>query len=165
MTYFLPETHREGIGGAPLYSFCCLVDKSCLTRSPRPEFWSGGAISFSRGSPWSRDYQTHLSCIAGRFFTVDPPGKPLYSLNLPLTSYLLIPHHRLLTTKPCHPPFSSELVTSLARYGLPHLLFQPPWEATWYRESSTGLEGSEIQPCREDSGKLFNLSEPRFPHL
>ena len=29
------------------------------------------AISFSRGSSWPRD-QTHVSCIAGRFFTTEP---------------------------------------------------------------------------------------------
>ena len=33
------------------------------------------AISFSRASSWSRD-QTRISCIAGRFFTTEPPGKP-----------------------------------------------------------------------------------------
>ena len=33
----------------------------------RQEYWSGVAISFSRGSCWSRD-QTCVSCIAGGFF-------------------------------------------------------------------------------------------------
>ena len=33
------------------------------------------AISFSRGSSPPRD-QTWVSCIAGRFFTTEPPGKP-----------------------------------------------------------------------------------------
>ena len=36
------------------------------------------AISFSKGSSWSRDW-THtfcVSCIAGRFFTTEPLGKP-----------------------------------------------------------------------------------------
>ena len=32
------------------------------------------AISFSRGSCQLKD-QTHVSCIAGRFFTSEPPGK------------------------------------------------------------------------------------------
>ena len=36
------------------------------------------AIPFSRGSPWPSD-QTHVSCTAGGFFTVEPPGKPKYS--------------------------------------------------------------------------------------
>ena len=35
------------------------------------------AISFSRGSSWSRD-QTQVSCIAGRFFTVWAMGFPSY---------------------------------------------------------------------------------------
>ena len=37
------------------------------------------AISFSRGSFWPRD-QTQVSCIsalAGIFFTIEPPGKPV----------------------------------------------------------------------------------------
>ena len=33
------------------------------------------AIRFSRGSSWPRD-QTQVSCIACRFFTIEPPGKP-----------------------------------------------------------------------------------------
>ena len=33
------------------------------------------AISFSRGSSQPKG-QTHISCIAGRFFATDPPGKP-----------------------------------------------------------------------------------------
>ena len=34
------------------------------------------AISFSRGSSQPRDL-THVSCLAGRFFTTLPPGKPI----------------------------------------------------------------------------------------
>ena len=33
------------------------------------------AISFSRESSLPRD-RTHVSCLAGRFFTTEPPGKP-----------------------------------------------------------------------------------------
>ena len=36
------------------------------------------AISFSRGSSRPRD-TAHISCLAGRFFTTEPPGKPLLS--------------------------------------------------------------------------------------
>ena len=32
-------------------------------------------ISFSRGSSWSK-YWTQVSCLAGGFFTTEPPGKP-----------------------------------------------------------------------------------------
>ena len=43
------------------------------------EHWSGNtATSFSMGSSWPRD-QTHVSCIAGGFFTVEPSGKPFYN--------------------------------------------------------------------------------------
>ena len=33
------------------------------------------AISFSRGCSWFRDW-TRVSCLAGVFFTIGPPGKP-----------------------------------------------------------------------------------------
>ena len=34
------------------------------------------SISFSRGSSWPKDW-THISLLAGRVFTNEPPGKPL----------------------------------------------------------------------------------------
>ena len=37
------------------------------------------AIPFSRGSSWPRD-RTRVSCIAGRFSTTEPPGKPTTGL-------------------------------------------------------------------------------------
>ena len=37
------------------------------------------AIFFSRGSSQPKD-QTHISCLAGRFFTTMPPGKPFHVL-------------------------------------------------------------------------------------
>ena len=38
-----------------------------------------GVISFSSRSSWPRD-QTHISCIAGRFITTEPPGKPIWAM-------------------------------------------------------------------------------------
>ena len=35
------------------------------------------AMPFSRGSSQPRD-QTQVSCIAGRFFTAEPHGKPMF---------------------------------------------------------------------------------------
>ena len=35
------------------------------------------AISFSRGSSWLRDW-THVSCLAGGFFSTEPPGKSFH---------------------------------------------------------------------------------------
>ena len=57
---------------------CCVVTKLCSTLF-RPWDSPGKstgtvAISLSRGSSWPRD-QTHISCIAGSFFTAEPPGK------------------------------------------------------------------------------------------
>jgi len=42
---------------------------------PRQEYWRGLPLPFPRDLPQPRD-QTHVSCIAGGFFTADPPGKP-----------------------------------------------------------------------------------------
>ena len=44
------------------------------------------AISFSKGSSWPRD-RTLISCIAGRFFTTEPPGKPNVPLLLLLSRF------------------------------------------------------------------------------
>ena len=48
------------------------------------------AIYFSRGSPQLRD-QTQVSCIAGRFFTTEPPGKPKCMVVLSLLFYPVFP--------------------------------------------------------------------------
>ena len=44
-------------------------------RFPRQELLEWVAISSSRGSSWPRD-PTRVSCIAGGFFTTEPPGNP-----------------------------------------------------------------------------------------
>ena len=45
------------------------------------------AISFAKGSSQPRD-QTHISCIAGRLFTHEPPGKPIQWLKTTQVYYL-----------------------------------------------------------------------------
>ena len=40
---------------------------------PRQKYWSGLPFPSSRGLP--DPVQTRVSCTAGRFFTVEPPGK------------------------------------------------------------------------------------------
>ena len=47
---------------------------------PRQEHWNRIVIFFSRGSFWPRDW-THVSCIAGEFFTAEPLGKTLFYLK------------------------------------------------------------------------------------
>ena len=47
----------------------------------------GVSISFSRGSSQPRD-RTLVSCIAGRFFTTQPPGKPNFNNIFYLTQYM-----------------------------------------------------------------------------
>ena len=55
---------------------------------PRQEYWGWVAISFSRRSsqPWDR---TLVSCIAGRFFTAEPPGKPPTVLYQSMNNHVL----------------------------------------------------------------------------
>ena len=74
---------------------CCLVTKSCpafyssMDYSPPGSFvheisqarilkWV--TISFSRRFSQPRD-QTHISCLAGGFFTTEPPGKPQFNVS------------------------------------------------------------------------------------
>ena len=46
------------------------------------------AISFSKGFSQARD-QTHVSCVAGQFFTTVPPGKTIQDCML-IIHYLLL---------------------------------------------------------------------------
>ena len=70
---------------------CCVVTKSCLTLCDPMDCSPPGssvhgisqarilqwvAISFSKESSRPRDW-TCISCLAGRFFTTEPPGKPI----------------------------------------------------------------------------------------
>ena len=58
-------------------------------------------ISSSRGSSWPGD-RTHISCIAGGFFTVEPSGKPytyIYPLFFRFSSHLGC--HRAWSKVPC----------------------------------------------------------------
>ena len=78
------------------YCCCCLVTQSCPTLcdpmncSPPASSVHGilqarilewVALSFSRGSSQPRDW-THVSCLAGGFFTSEPPGKPSLGYGL-----------------------------------------------------------------------------------
>jgi len=88
---------------SPLYLHCCCsVAQSCPTFcdpmdcSPpgssvygifQARILEWAAISFSRGSSWPRD-RTLITCIAGRFFTAEPQGKPLVP-----SPNLLLPHN------------------------------------------------------------------------
>ena len=54
----------------------------------------------SRGSsqPWD---QTHVSSFAGRFFTIEPPGKPLSELlSSKIDHSLVLPMLRVLVLSP-----------------------------------------------------------------
>ena len=71
------------------YFCCCLVTKSCLTLCDsmgcslpgssvhgisQAKILEWVAVSFSRLSSQLRDW-IHVSCLAGKFFTTEPPGK------------------------------------------------------------------------------------------
>ena len=94
------------------YALLCLAAQSCPTLSDPMNCSSPGssvhgilqarilewvAIPFSRGSSQPRD-QTRVSCIAGRFFTAEPPGKktpPRISQGPPPLSHEQRPHSLL----------------------------------------------------------------------
>ena len=78
----------------PKFQNCCLVTKSCLTllrphglqttRFLCPWDSSGkyvgvGCLFFLQQILQSRD-QTHVSCMAGGFFTTEPEGKPSFRI-------------------------------------------------------------------------------------
>ena len=57
----------------------CSPPSSCVHGILQAGILEWVAIPFSRGFSQSRD-PTQVSCIAGRLFTSEPPGKPLLSL-------------------------------------------------------------------------------------
>ena len=52
----------------------CSPTRSSVHRISQARIVKWVVISFSRGSSWPRDH-THVSDIAGAFFTIEPPGK------------------------------------------------------------------------------------------
>ena len=78
-----PKKHSQKIVVVELIScvqvFCdpmdCSPPGSSVHGIPQARILERVAISFSRGSSQPRD-QTYISCIAGRFFATEPPGKP-----------------------------------------------------------------------------------------
>ena len=96
----------------------CSVSKSCLTlynpmdcgppgssvhRISQARILEWVAISFSRGSSWPRGWtrgSCQISCIAGRFLTTEPPGKPCSSQtpsSIPPSSPLPLGNHHLFS--------------------------------------------------------------------
>ena len=93
-TWKQPNAHGKmsgkRIGGIYTRQCCCLAAKSIqillqthglslpgssVHGTSQARILEGVAISFSRGSSQPRD-QTPVSCLAGRFFTTEPPGEP-----------------------------------------------------------------------------------------
>ena len=88
------------LGASDVAGACaCSVAQSCLTLGNtvdcgppgssvhgifQPRILEWVAMPSSRGSSRPRDRTSisYVSCIAGRFFTPEPPGKPPFSLNL-----------------------------------------------------------------------------------
>ena len=55
----------------------CSLPGSSVHETSQVRILEWAAIPFSRGSSQPRD-QTQVSCLAGRFFTAEPPGKPCW---------------------------------------------------------------------------------------
>ena len=78
-----------------------LVARSCLTLGiSQARILKWVAISFARGSSQPRD-RTHVSCLASRFFTPEPPGKPqqTFAIYLFCATHLLKTHNWNKTDK------------------------------------------------------------------
>ena len=56
----------------PMY---CSLPVSSVQRTSQARILEWVAISFSRASSWPSNW-TQVSCLAGGFFTTEPPGKP-----------------------------------------------------------------------------------------
>ena len=68
-------------------TLCTIAHQAPLSLGfSRWEYWSGVVMSSSRGSSWPRDY-TRVSCIAGGFFTTEPPRKPHYTHYLGIDAW------------------------------------------------------------------------------
>ena len=89
---WVPPTSPHGlvkvkVAGAqlcPTFATPCSPSGSSVHGTLQARTLEWVAISSSRGSFWSR-YWTRVSCIAGRFFTIEPTGKPLLQGNIPYT--------------------------------------------------------------------------------
>ena len=73
---------------------------------PRQEYWNGLPFSFFRGSSWPRD-RTQFSCLTGRIFTTEPPGKPKVTTTEVAYSYVKFKNKIKLKKKPTCSPFLS----------------------------------------------------------
>ena len=62
--------------------------------------------SFSRESSWARD-QTHTSCLAGRFFTTEPPGKPIKRIQLITLQWVRYTLKRMYYVMKLHMPMAN----------------------------------------------------------
>ena len=124
------------------------------------------AISSSRRSSWPRNWTqvSRISCIANRFFTTVPPGKPLRNETLipwaagnaagrwpstvsplwgsPLLKTTTLPYPRSLLLKIAH---ISQLSTALrgrlfSLFSLPGLVFQiTTWLLPWHIQASAQM--------------------------
>ena len=95
------------------------------------------AISFSRGSSWPRD-QTCVSCIAGKSFTTEPPGKPIplssvkyipvvmKSISRTFSSYETIPIRQQLPICPSQAPGNHHSAFCLYEFSFPSLFLWIP---------------------------------------
>ena len=123
------------------------------------------ASSFSSGSSWPRD-QTRVSCIAGGFFTTEPPGKPHSLISSVQFSHSVVSNslrpHELQHARPpclspiprvhsdshpssqwCHPAISSSVVPfSSCPQSLPASESFPMSQLFAWGGQSTGVSAS-----------------------
>ena len=81
---FFPQPLQDSLFSCSVVSDSVTPSGSTLHGILQTRILEWVAMPFSKGSSRSR-YQTQVSCITGRFFTAEPPGKP--SLRLPLSNF------------------------------------------------------------------------------
>ena len=93
------------------------------------------AISFSRGSSGARD-ATRVSCLAGRFFTTEPPGKPSDDGKKQIKCVSCACGHPGLLTAPTKGlgPYSSKFSVKEKWRGRRACVRRWPW-VSWHRIS------------------------------
>ena len=85
----------------------CSLPDSSVHRICQARILEWVAISYSKGSSRPRD-RTHVSCIAGGFFTTEPPGKP--NLCCRVSHYLDFAHQIPVDSETC---FSVKVVVRM----------------------------------------------------
>ena len=89
------------------------------------------AISISKGSSWPRDW-TCISCIAGRFFSSEPPGKLLIYIYVCMYVYTYIHIHICIYVCMCVCVYTHTYKHIIGICTYTHIFLTPNFITSWY---------------------------------